>query len=89
VQLLGDLDLAGVAAVRGPLLAALTEGSADGGTLDLTAVTTLSSVGMGLLVEVVGAAAAPYRVLLPPGGPARRALDLTGLTPVLAPGTAG
>jgi anti-anti-sigma factor len=85
VQVFGDLDLAGVAAVRGPLLAALSEEA----TLDLTAVGVLSSVGMGLLVELLGAARGPLSVLLPADGPARRALDLTGLTPVLSAGTGG
>jgi anti-anti-sigma regulatory factor len=88
VQVLGDLDLAGVGAVRGPLLAALAERPAEEDTtLDLTAVAALGSVGMGLLVEVLDAAPEPPRVLLPAAGPARRALDLTGLTPVLAAGS--
>jgi anti-anti-sigma factor len=86
VQVRGDLDLAGAAAVRERLLAAVAE---RGTTLDLTAVGTLSSVGMGLLVEAVGGARPPLRVLLPTTGPARRALDLTGLTPLLAAGAAG
>jgi anti-anti-sigma factor len=86
VQVLGDLDLAGVTAVREPLLAALAEEEA---TLDLTGVAALCSIGLGLLVEVVRTAPSPLRVLLPAAGPARRALDLTGLTPLLAPGADG
>jgi PAS domain S-box-containing protein len=86
VQVLGELDLAGVAAVREPLLSAVAE---EGATLDLTGVAALCSVGLGLLVEVMASAPGPLRVLLPPAGPARRALDLTGLTPLLATGTGG
>jgi anti-anti-sigma factor len=85
VQLFGDLDLAGVAAVRAELLAALADGAV---ILDLTALDSLSSVGLGLVLEAVetGGGAAVVDVVLPDAGPARRALELTGLIPVLRPG---
>jgi anti-anti-sigma factor len=83
VQLFGELDLAGVGAVRDRLLAAVADGPA---VLDLGGVDALFSVGMGLLLEAVAAAGGGLEVLLPAGGPARRALDLTGLTPLLVAG---
>ena len=86
VRVTGDLDLAGVTSVREPLLAAvLGRGPV---VLDLTGVAALSSVGLGLLVEAVTAAGGPgaLEVLLPATGAARRAVELTGLGPLLHPG---
>jgi anti-anti-sigma factor len=86
VQLFGDLDLAGVALVREELLAALAGG---GAVLDLSGLDSLSSVGLGLVVEAVASAGGPgsVDVVLPDSGPARRALELTGLIPLLRPGS--
>jgi len=85
VELSGDLDLEGVAAVRGAVLDGVL--AADRPVvLDLSALGHLSSSGMGLLLEVVrtsGEQARPVMVVLPPDGAARRALDLTGLSAVL------
>ena len=39
---------------------------------------------MGLLLEAVEAAGPGLEVVLPAAGPVRRALDLTGLTPLLS-----
>jgi anti-anti-sigma factor len=85
VRLTGDVDLAGVAAVRRDLLEALLPGPV---VLDFTEVDSLSSAGMGLLLEAVDAAGGPdsVDVVLPTGRAARRALELTGLVPVLRPG---
>ena len=83
IELRGDLDLAGVPAVREPLLAALADPAPV--ILDLTGIGHLASVGIALLLDVVvqvGAGGAP-EVVLPESGAARRMLDLTGLTPVL------
>jgi anti-anti-sigma factor len=82
IALTGELDLAGVAAVRRDLLAAL---AAPGPTiLDLTGLTALSSSGLGLLLEAARSRAdTPADVVLPSSGPVRRLLDLTGLAGVL------
>jgi anti-anti-sigma factor len=82
-ELTGDLDLAGVAAVRGSLLAAV---AAPGPmALDLRSLDSLSSSGLGLLLEAARARPAdlPVEVLLPEAGPVRRLLDLTGLADAL------
>jgi anti-anti-sigma factor len=82
LELAGDLDLAGVEAVRPALLTELADGSPA--ILDLTRLGFVASIGIGLLLE---AAQAPpgndLEILLPTGGPVRRVLDLTGLTDVL------
>jgi anti-anti-sigma factor len=83
VEVSGDLDLDGVAAVRDTLLGAVGDGPV---TLDLTGVGHLASVGMGLLLEVSSRAderSGPLEVELPTEGPARRVLELTGLGGVL------
>jgi anti-anti-sigma factor len=87
VEVTGDLDLAGVVAVRDRLLAALSPG-AEPVTLDLTGLGSLASSGLGLLLEAARRHEAGVRleVLLPDGGPARRLLDMTGLTSALRPG---
>jgi anti-anti-sigma factor len=81
LELAGDLDLAGVDTVRAALLAEL---AADRpAVLDLTRLRYLSSVGAGLLLHAVQTAGDDIEVVLPVGGPARRLLDLAGLTDVL------
>jgi anti-anti-sigma factor len=78
----GDLDLAGVTAVRDILLAEL-----DGGqrplTVDLTGLGWLTSVGLGLLLDAAGRVGPRTQFLLPDPGPARRVLGLTGVSAVL------
>ncbi|MGY1795205.1 SpoIIE family protein phosphatase [Geodermatophilus sp. SYSU D00525] len=86
LELTGDLDLAGVAEVRTALLAEATAGRSL--LLDLTRLGFVASVGAGLLLEAARAAAGHLEVVLPPGGSARRLLDLTGLSEVLSGGGA-
>jgi anti-anti-sigma factor len=83
LQLSGDLDLAGVAAVRDAVLAQLDDRRPV--TLDLTGLGFVASVGAGLLLQLVEAARTDgdLDVVLPAAGPARRLLDLTGLTGML------
>jgi len=85
VQLSGVLDLAAVTSMRTTVLDAL---AADRPVvLDCRGVHWLASVGLGLLLEAAQLAAkrGDVDVRLPADGPARRLLDLTGLTNVLAP----
>jgi hypothetical protein len=51
--------------------------------VDLTGVGWLTSVGLGLLLEVAERAGPRTQFLLPDPGPARRVLDVTGMTAVL------
>ncbi len=83
VEVTGDLDLAGVAAVRDHLLAAVVVSGPV--VLDLTRLGSLSSSGLGLLLEAARARPddSPADVLLPEAGPVRRLLDLTGLAEAL------
>jgi anti-anti-sigma factor len=85
VALIGDLDLAGTTAIREQVLAQLAEPGPV--TIDLTQLGFVASVGAGLLLEVAERARrhGELDVLLPAPGPARRMLDLTGLTSVLQP----
>ena len=80
----GDLDLAGVQALRARLLEQV---SAPGSVvLDLTGLTSLSSSGLGLLLEATKERDGGFReVLLPTDGPVRLLLDLTGLADALQP----
>ena len=91
LELSGDLDLAGVDRVRADLFAELAAGIPV--TLDLTRLGFVASVGLGLLLELSqDGERAGLDVLLPDSGPARRVLDLAGLTGVLfgpGPGRAG
>ena len=81
LELAGDLDLAGVASIGDALLAELATGRPA--TLDLTRLRYVTSVGAGLLLQAVETAGGAVDVLLPGGGPARRLLDLAGLTTML------
>jgi anti-sigma regulatory factor (Ser/Thr protein kinase)/anti-anti-sigma regulatory factor len=81
----GDLDLVGVTALRDTLLAELEHADRVPLTLDLTGLGWLASVGIGLLLEVADRAGPASEFLLPPPGPARHALDLTGVTAGLRP----
>jgi anti-anti-sigma factor len=86
LALIGDLDLAGTRAIREQLRTQLAD--ARSVTLDLSRLGFVTSVGAGLLLEVVERAGVDgdLDVLLPPAGPARRMLDLTGLTAALRSG---
>jgi len=89
LALSGDLDLAGTVAVRELVLAELPGDRPI--TLDLTRLGFVTSVGAGLLLEVAERAGTQSEldVLLPATGPARRLLDLTGLTSVFPPEAGG
>jgi anti-anti-sigma factor len=77
VVLTGELDLAGVAAVREDLGSALADDVPV--VLDLTGLTYLGSAGVGLLVETMDRAAVTLRV--PADGPVRAVLDLVRIAP--------
>lgn len=81
LELVGDLDLAGVETVRDVLLAELA--AERPAVLDLTRLGHVTSVGAGLLLQAVRTAGGDLQIVLPAGGPARRLLDLAGLTGVL------
>jgi anti-sigma B factor antagonist len=83
VRVAGDLDLDGVALVRGPLLAALAPGDL---VLDLSGTGYVSSAGVALLVELVATArgrGTDLTLRVAAGSPLARVLDLTGLATVL------
>ena len=85
LELSGDLDLAGVTSVRDTLSRRGFAGHRPT-TLDLTGLGHVSSIGLGLLREIAQRAddrGVPLEVLLPADGPARRAMDLTGVTDFL------
>jgi anti-anti-sigma factor len=79
----GDLDLVGVTALRDTLLAELEGADRLPLTVDLTGLGWLASVGIGLLLEVADRAGPDSEFLLPPPGPVRHVLDLTGVTAAL------
>jgi hypothetical protein len=54
--------------------------------LDLTGLGFLASIGAGLLLEIARSGGDHLEMVAPPGGSARRMLDLTGLTAVLSGG---
>jgi hypothetical protein len=57
-------------------------------TVDLSDLGWLASVGVGLLLDVADRAGPDTDFVLPPPGPSRRVLDLTGVTAALrTPGT--
>ncbi|MGE0298308.1 SpoIIE family protein phosphatase [Pseudonocardia sp.] len=75
--LTGELDLAGVAAVREDLVSALADDVPV--VLDVTGLTYLGSAGVGMLVEALDRDAVTLRV--PADGPVRAVLDLVGIAP--------
>jgi anti-anti-sigma factor len=81
VEVLGDLDIDAVDAVRGELLAA-TRG-ATGATVDLSATTYLASAGVALLVEAAAGSAHSRLRVITSGGVVRRMLALSGVDDVL------
>jgi anti-anti-sigma factor len=83
VQVLGDLDLAGVQAGRADLPAEATAGRPV--VLDLTRIGFLASIGVALVLETAEAAGDQLQVVLPARGPVRRPLDLAGVTAALTP----
>jgi anti-anti-sigma factor len=79
----GDLDLDGVAAVRGALLGAA---GPAGLVVDLCDTGYVSSAGVALLVELstrVRMQGAPFALRVSAGSPVARVLDLTGLRAAL------
>ncbi len=91
VVLTGDLDQAGVTAVA-DTLRTLVDGAetaptraGDGAPLlvDLRGVGWLTSIGLGLLLQAAQDAAGRVTFVVPASGPARRALDITGVTALL------
>jgi anti-anti-sigma factor len=89
VELSGVLDLAGVTSVRPAIVDELV---GDGPVvLDCRGVGWLASVGVGLLLEAVELARqrGDVDIRLPMDGPARRLLDLTGLSDLVADGGSG
>ena len=83
VVIAGDLDPAGVSAVADTLRAAVARPPAAGGrpfVIDLRGLSWLTSIGMGLLLQTAQDAAGRVTFTLPSSGPARRVLDLTGVT---------
>lgn len=86
VQVGGDLDLAGVTAVRPALLAALCPGEL---VVDLRDTGYVSSAGVALLMELTATAEDRGTVLavrVAPGSPLARVLELTGLAAMLPVG---
>jgi anti-anti-sigma factor len=84
VEVHGELDLAGVRAVRDELLSCADVGGAL--TVDLHATTYLASAGVALLVEAdrrVRSAGGRLRVLVARGDVVRRALALSGVDGLL------
>ena len=84
LELVGDLDLAGVEEVRATLFAELSSGRPT--TVDLTRLEFVTSIGAGLLMQAAQLANGDLEVVLPPGGRVRHLLDTTGLTGVLPGG---
>jgi len=83
VRVAGDLDLAGVTAVRPALLAALHPGEL---VVDLRGTGYVSSAGVALLMELTALARhrdTALSVRVAPGSPLARVLEVTGLDAVL------
>ncbi len=82
IDVVGDLDLAGVAAVRAELVARCADRNGGGAVeVDLRAVPYLASAGVALLRDAARAARAAgraFRVRAHPGGGVRRVLTLAG-----------
>ncbi|WP_162393590.1 SpoIIE family protein phosphatase [Goekera deserti] len=82
VAVAGDLDQAGVAAVGATLLAEADRGGPL--VVDVTGLGWLTSVGIGLLLQVARRAGGRATFRLPPSGPARRVVELTGVAAALS-----
>jgi anti-sigma regulatory factor (Ser/Thr protein kinase) len=91
VVISGDLDQTGVTAVA-DTVRALTDGGprapdrttgSTGTVVDLRGVGWLTSVGVGLLLRMAEQLPGELAFVLPRGGPARRVLDLTGVSGLL------
>jgi anti-anti-sigma factor len=83
VEVIGDLDLAGVQAVRAGLLERVRAGTA---TVDLRGTAYLASAGVALLAEadrVARGAGHRLRLVAHPGGAVRRMLELAGIDRVV------
>jgi serine phosphatase RsbU (regulator of sigma subunit)/anti-sigma regulatory factor (Ser/Thr protein kinase) len=78
VVITGDLDQAGVTAVADTLRTE-TAGTSPL-VVDVRGLGWLTSIGIGLLLAAAQHAAGRITFALPAGGPARHALDLTGVT---------
>jgi anti-anti-sigma factor len=81
----GELDVAAVPALL-PEVAALVA-AAGSVVLDLSDVTFFDSSGVRLVDRITrecDAQATPFRVVAPPGGPARRVLELVGMADAVA-----
>jgi anti-anti-sigma factor len=90
LEVAGELDLGTTAAVREALLAAL-RGVPHGATaeLDLTPTTYLASAGVGMVLQLIGEAAArgiELRLRSPEGSATARVFALTGLGGLLEAG---
>ena len=81
VVITGDLDHAGVTAVADTLRAETAGTSLL--VIDVRGLGWLTSIGIGLLLQAARDAAGRVTFALPATGPARRVLDLTGVTALL------
>ncbi|MBC3189829.1 SpoIIE family protein phosphatase [Pseudonocardia sp. C8] len=84
LTIVGDLDLEGVASVRGPLMEHLARGLPV--TLNLASDAFVSSAGIALLSEAarrMRAEGVPLTLVAPSGSQARRSLVLAGLDTVI------
>jgi anti-anti-sigma factor len=77
VRVVGDLDLAGVQAVRASLQTLLSAAAVP--RVDLTGVTYLGSTGMAMLLELAELVPGRLQVVVTPGGAVRRSLVRSGL----------
>jgi anti-anti-sigma factor len=83
VEVIGDLDLAGVQAVRAALLERIRAGTT---TVDLRGTAYLASAGVALLAEadrVARGAGRRLRLVARAGGAVRRMLELAGIDRVV------
>lgn len=81
VTLAGELDISNVAATAGRIDGAIAEGSLAV-VLDLTELRYLDSSGVSALFDLarrLKAATRPFCIVVPPGAPIRRLLEVTNL----------